>query len=202
MKNLKYPIFLFLLIGLCSCSAFLGFILGVHPEKHESKKEQVKYLRRYHLDTSNLLVIKKLYTDSLKKYDISPTAAQKSGGICAVQFRMFDHSGQFLSGWGICLGPADYNHLYDTFPPVRLKWVDGALNLKQDLKMYTTLDGKDVSVEQVLGNHHYVIIAYWAKFLGIPSRTMLKKLEAYIKKNKDRDIVLYKANLGDLKGVE
>jgi len=198
IKAFRYFSLIYLLFCLSACSPILGFILGIKNSEKESKVKQVRYLKHHGIDTSNMLVLKILYRDSLKKYDIMATRAKEQSVMTPIQFRMFDRSGKFISGWAICCGPANYLHLYDTFPPKRVPIVDGNPNLFQDIKMYETFDGKDADVNRILGNHQYVIIAYWAKYLGIPSKTMLKKLEKYIAKNKDKDIVLIKVNLGDI----
>ncbi len=195
----RYFSIVLLIFCLAGCSSVASFILGIKDSEFESKARQVRYLRNHDIDTSNMLVLKTIYSgDSLDKYDIMETRAREQCVMTPIQFRMFDRAGNFISGWAICCGPANYLHLYDTFPPKKVPIVDGNPNLFQDIKMYETFDGKDADINRILANHQYIIIAYWAKYLGIPSRTMLKKLEKYIAKNKDKDIVLVKVNLGDI----
>ena len=193
-----YASLLFIMVCSSGCSPILGFLLGVKNSEFESKAKQVRYFKHQGIDTSNMFVLKRIYLDSLKKYDIMETRAQKLSVMTPIQFRMFDRSGKFISGWAICCGPEGTIHLYDSFPPRKVPLVDGNPNLFQDIKMYETFDGKDLDLNRILANHQYVIIAYWAKYLGIPGRTMLQKLEKYIRKNKDKDIVLVKVNLGDI----
>lgn len=57
--------------------------------------------------------------------------------------------------------------------------------------------GGKINPEEILRTSDYVIIAFWAEWLGKLSKNMLIDLENYIKNHNDKNIILLKVNLGN-----
>jgi hypothetical protein len=57
--------------------------------------------------------------------------------------------------------------------------------------------GNKINSEEILKTSDYVIIAFWAEWLGKLSKNMLIDLENYIHKYNDKNIMQLKVNLGN-----
>ncbi len=192
------PTFLFFIVigaTLSGCVAVMD-ILGLRfsEPKFENKEKQMEFLQKYFLDTSNLFVLKGIYCDSLAsgKYDISPKEDKKNSTFNLCQYRVFDKKGDLIGGWS-----SDCNIIYPPFPPdaIPAYKVDGNDNLESDLKMYSTLDGKDIPIKNYFGVHQYTIVAYWAIYQPKQNLHMLQFLQGYLRSH-DIDAVLLKINTG------
>lgn len=188
-------LFVIIILVLNSCSLTA---LGIKEPREESFEEQKEYLEKNKLSSVHLYRFDGIYKDSLKLpsyYFIERDTASFS----PIQFRMYNSNGEFISGCGICLGNAQKMNLYEEFPPRRLSWVkvNDSLNFRNDSQLLIDESGNKINPEEILKNSDYVIIAFWAEYLGKLSKRMLIDLENYIQKHNDKNIILLKVNLGN-----
>ena len=193
-------ILLVLLIFLNSCQPVLRKVYGLKKIKDESFTEQKEYLIKNNLDTNNLFTFNKLYLDSLKTSSYYLTYSDSSSGFTPMQFRMYNSKGELESGWGICFGNSDEIKLFQEFPPEKNPYLNSNLNFYKDISLILKNEGEIIKPEFYTENYDYIIVAFWAEYLGKHSRKMLIDLENYIAANNDKKIALLKVNWGNLSG--
>lgn len=171
-------IFLFaLLILLSNCSNIIKFVYGIHDQQIESKKAIYRHAIRMSIDTTNNF------------YVIDSSSAKKimTGGFPKVYF--YNSKGDLILPYH-CFGQLkEYtDSLYKTneFKVVNNKAIF------DEMKNIRTFNNRKVEVE--LANTDFVIIYYWAAWMGKLNRIKLGWLENKIRKDKRKNIKLIKVN--------
>jgi len=110
---------------------------------------------------------------------------------------MYNSKGDLVAGWEQCFGDPEGTRLYEQFPPRKFDWINDKLNFYRDSNLVLDHEGKEINSFYYLNKYNYVIIAFWAEYMGKFSKNMLIDLENYIKKHSDKKIVLLKVNFGN-----
>jgi len=109
---MKIFVVLFLTLLLSGCSLLHYVNASLHKKDSESRLEYNSYLTRQGFDTTYSYQILKENLDSLstEKYAINVWKLNHNGTAGPVQIRMYDNTGQFISGWENCYGELkDFN---------------------------------------------------------------------------------------------
>ena len=199
MKSRFYSItfLIVIIVTLNSCQLLLREKFGIKKPKKETFEDQKTFLIKNNLDTNNLYFFNPIYLDSIKTHSYYLTYTDSSAGLSPVQFRMYNKKGNFVAGWAQCFGDPKQIALYEQFPPKTNDWVNTHLNLFSDYKLLVDKDGKMINPYEFVNGYDYIIIAFWAEYMGKLSRNMLVDLERYLEDNKDKKVVLLKANWGN-----
>jgi hypothetical protein len=174
-----------------------NLILGIGNYKPLMKSEIEKCAKRYKIPLTELAEIDTtLYTsfltnirdDKLKKNLKQP-----------LQVRVFDSKGKInlfivnctvggfpKLGWNRCGS-------FDVFPPDKKCFsnVDTTLSMNADLKYYLNTNGSKINPE-TFEKQDVTIVIYWAKFMARHSKRLIRLINDYKDKHKDKKIaVLY-----------
>jgi hypothetical protein len=185
-----------LILNSSSCTLILSKALGLKNPKVESFEEQKSYLKKYNLDTTNLYTFNPIYKDSLKLSTYYITYSD-SIFFTPMQFRMYDSTGEFVAGWALCFGKVDVIGLYEQFPPKKLEYTNDKLNFYTDSNFILDRTGQKIDPKIFLNHYNYIIVGFWAEWLGRLSKDMLIDLENYIQKYNEKNIIFLKVNLGN-----
>ncbi len=183
---------LFLLSG-CVQLAFVAFG-GVRPPRREPVAVQEKYLQKHGLSSTDLYFL----TDSaVNRFRKEPYKPNFGPGFKVNQCRLFGKDGYLLAHYASCDGYVKW--YFTDFPPVTYAH-DTTHTLARDLIWYETEAGEPLplNADSLLAQHDYVMVFYWAKYLGVMSRSMMKKIEAWAAQYSDKDIRIIKVNIGEL----
>lgn len=194
--NIIFVLFLSIII-LSSCSKILSIILGVKDVCYETVDEQIMYLKKYDIDTSFLFYLKPEYIDSL---EITTYCLDSFNKFSPVQFRIYDNNGIFLGGWEQCFGNPKIIGFFDSIPPITKR---GRLPINYNLSFQkdSLFLQKIMTDIPNIKNYDYVIMGFWAKYLGSLSKKMLVNLQAYINDHPNKKFLFIKVNLGTLYNV-
>jgi hypothetical protein len=196
MKRMIFSFFLS--TCLLGCNFFYSTITGIKNTRYESEPYQKKYLLSKGVDTSYLAYFDKTYYSMLAKPSHSLDTFNNLG-YTPIQFRVFDKDGNFYSGWEICFGNADKAGLYKNFPhPAVARWpINKQLKLQNDLNYLVPINFSLDEIKKNIqgGKYDYIVISFWAGFLGKHSVKMLKSLDQQIGNSKK--ILHIKVNLSD-----
>ncbi len=193
------------IILISGCGLLLPFY-GVKKAKYESLPFQRHYLKGLGVDTSNLYQLKCNYRDSLSniKYAINLYKVKHGGHASPVQFRLYDSTGKFITGWEQCFGNAKKLGYFDTIPmhisyKVYPKVINFNLSFYTDLKLF---DIKEKEKQIILSNIHkydYTIIIFWASWAGTFNKRNFENVYNYIRKYKNKKFYLLKLNVASCK---
>ena len=190
-------LFLFSVSLFSSCQILLRTTLGIGLPKEESILSQQKLLSKHHIRTSNLMQLKNNYLDSLRSgYCKLRTDQRDSSGFSPIQFLLFDSAGQLVTAWAFCYGKLEEAGWLDSFPPPPLFRMNHFVTLEKVAKMLTNEMDEEVSFNGLLGKNKYVLIEYWAGYLGHYSLDMLARLDAYVDRYKEKKIQQILVNIG------
>jgi hypothetical protein len=195
---MKFVFVSFFLMSLGSCNWFYSTISGIKNSRFETEYYQKKYLVSKSVDTSYLAYFNRKFYDSLAHPGHSLDTF-KNMGYTPIQFRVFDRDGNLFSGWEICFGNPDKAEVYKNFPhKVFSQWpVNNQLKLLNDFNYIIPINfNLDEIKKNILeGQYDYIVISFWAGYLGKHSVRMLKDLDQQIRNSKK--ILHIKVNLSD-----
>lgn len=175
----------------------LKLALGMSKQQEESIQEQEKYLAKHDLATENLYQLKDHWVDSLRLNINSLDTGRYSEGFRPIQFRMYNRQGEIISSWASCYGSLEKRGYLDTFPPKPVWVLNPDLTLQQDLVMLTDRAGNDVDLSVIPADADYVMLVFWAKYMGHISRNAMIHLEEYLQQHPDENVFLMKVNVGN-----
>lgn len=188
-----------LLILLCtvSCSPVISTLMGIKEERNESIEYQQLYLMKLGMDTAYMAVMDPFKFEKLSGPNCLDTMTNQD--FTPVQFRIYDQKGGLFSGWEICFGSARQAGIYDSFPgKAPPHWpLNYSLQLFEDLSVLRPVNYTSDHIDSLLsqGKYDYVVISFWAGYLGSLSRHMLQDLDQSIRMSRYR-ILHIKVNLG------
>ncbi len=145
-------------------------------------------------------VIKKGKEDSLAnlKYSLD---TYNDGSFTPIQFRVYDSNKQLYTGWEICWGSAKKKNFYSPFPQKPLSYwhINNKLSIENDLELITPLnfDEKRLRSEIEAKKYDYIVLSFWAGYLGSLSREMLHDIESAIQREPGKRFLHIKVNLSD-----
>ena len=191
----KILILVLVIVGLTSCSTVLGLFLGISEPSDISENQMKKCLLDNGLDTNMLFVLKPncFYALQDTSYNINKFDTTYS----PIQYRVYKgKNGVFLGSWQICYGSLNKIGFLDNVPPVDNKnrfIINSSLSYSNDLEIIRPIN----NIYPDITEYDYVIIAYWADYLGRPSIKMLKLLESYISNHSEYSFLLIKVYLAE-----
>ena len=192
-----FMVTVFFFIALSSCSLIASVFLGIKEVRTESEAYQKNYLVSLGIDTNYLAVIESSRITDLGKAPYKLDTFTKQS-FTPVQFRVYDKEGNFFTGWEQCFGSAKKMKIYENFPQRAKAHIplNYSVNLASDLELLNPLNFEKTAIQKLLkGKYDYVVVAFWAGYLGSLSRSMMKDLDHAIKTS-DKKILFVKANLG------
>jgi hypothetical protein len=195
---MKFVFASFFLMSLCSCNWFYSTISGIKNSRFETEYYQKKYLVSKSIDTSYMAYFNRKFYDSLEHPSHSLDTFTNLG-YTPIQFRVFDKDGNFHSGWEICFGNADRAEVYKNFPhPAVARWpINNQLKLQNDLNYIVPINFSLDEIKKNIqgGKYDYIVLSFWAGYLGKHSVKMLRSLDQQIGNSKK--ILHIKVNLSD-----
>ena len=158
-----------------------------------------KYISSHGIDTSFMYRIKKGYLDSLKTmtYALDTENAMRGRGASAVQIRMYSRDGNFIYGWQQCFGNINFFRLFRTVPISCKKTylpINKHLNFWNDIKLYDISPAEKLGLTEKIKSSKYIIVVYWAEWVGHFSKSTLRKVNHYVNSNKKENILFIKVN--------
>jgi hypothetical protein len=185
---------------LYSCGFVYGVLTGIKNPRAESYSDQREYLSKHGIDTQYMASFKTQFSDSLigSRFALD---TMLEAGYSPVQFRVYDGKGKFYSAWELCFGSAKRLDLYNGFPKkVSAHWpINPQLSLRNDQLFLSPLNFDSTLLKNAIqsGQYDYIVLSFWAGYLGKHSREMLSSIEAAIKRNNEKKFLHIKVNLGE-----
>ena len=196
-KDMKIKLIILLSISssliIMSCNRIVSSLYGISEPTNTSYSEMVNYLNKNDIDTTMLFTLKQgcFYSLTDSNYNII-----KDDSSCSpIQYRVYKGgAGIFLGSWQICYGSLDKIGFLNNMPPIdndnRFDF-NKKLSFSNDVQIVSPIYTPIPDISQ----YDYVIIAFWADYLGKRSRNMLLSLQDYIKEHKEMKILLMKVYL-------
>lgn len=194
----KYSLVGYLAITCPSCSVLLSKAFGIQDERHESVEYQKSYLTKYEIDTAFMANLQPGSFPKLSSpiYSLDTFTNQ---GFTPIQFRVYNADGMFYTGWEQCFGNPKRINFYDSFPRVAPShWpLNRTISFQKDLELIDPVNFKKNTILTAINSkqYDYIVIGFWAGYLGGLSKSMLKELTAAINTSGKR-ILFIKVNLG------
>ena len=187
----------------CCINVFRFPYLGIYNHSkgndiEDSHYDQMKILQKCGLDTLNNYELKCSSIDSLNsvKYMIDKRKLENGGGAAMIQLRMFDNNGDFVGGCG--KEPEDRKSLeiLDSLPFKKIPQLHTLLNIKliDDIRLLRISQEQTKRLLSKSKNYDYTILALYAGWEGWNCRSTLKHLSNYLKKHKDKKILVITVN--------
>lgn len=192
--------FILLSFILSSCTILLPFY-GVKKKHPESLDFQKKYLSSIGIDTFNLYRLKCSYYDSLSdlKYAVNLYKVMHNSYASPVQFRFYDSTGKFITGWEQCFGNATKIGYFDTIPmqiatKFNVDYINYNLNFNQDINLFDINTNEKHKILSNIHNYDYTIVIFWAAWTGVFNKRNFQNIYEYIKKYKKKTFYILKLN--------
>jgi hypothetical protein len=187
-------------VALNSCGFAYGLVTGIRSPRVESYTWQRDYLSKHGIDTQFLASFKTPFLDSLvgSRFALD---TMLNAGFSPVQFRVYDGKGNFYSAWELCFGSGKRLDLYNGFPKRSLGYwpINPRLSLQNDQLLLSPLNFDSTLLDTAIqsGQYDYIVLSFWAGYLGKHSRVMLTSIDAAIKRNNTKKFLHIKVNLGE-----
>lgn len=185
--KLSFYIILFITLLNYRCSLFLG----IRSPKQLNENEIKLYLWKNIKDTSYCFYLRKDAFDSLTKVSYKPNW---STGFRPLQFKVFDSNNKLICQYSSCEGSLRKLKILSTYPPKNFFPLDTTIKFYDDLKLYCDSKFSKIDINQ-FKNTDLNIVVYWAKWMGLPGKNLLKKLKKYQQKHQQYKINLIKINI-------
>lgn len=197
--------------GLSSCSPIIMGIYGIRKPKEISKKNIIKYSKRfdlpsdkiYELDTAyfsflstfQVMTIDSLMTDSLKRIELKH---QVKNHYQPLQALYFNKSGKLESFQINCYAGGfpnlnwDRDSILTTFPPKIQAPLD---TLVSDSILISFLQPLSNSQEIRLSVYDYVVYVFWSKFMGRQNKRFINFIQENCKLTNEKDLSVIYINM-------
>lgn len=191
MFIMKKIVLICFIISLNSCD--LVHILTVRKMSPESMKESNKFLSKYKIDTTFSYQVYKNCIDSLsiEKYAINTYKLKSGTAASPLQLRMYNNKGVFVNGWEMCFGDIHFLGILDSIPFKKINHlpINQKLSLSSDLSILN-IENRTL-LQQEIEKSDYVILLYWAKWVGWFNRDLIRSTQTYLLQIKKRYSVLF-----------
>jgi hypothetical protein len=166
-----------------------------------SLNQQVEFLSKNNIRSDNLLCFKK--DCYYKLSDIEHILDTNSVGFFSpIQYRVYSSDGNLVGAWKSCLGDLEETGILNNIPPIDTtnRWGDfnPVICFSNDTSVIKPLNCTIPDIK----DYDFVIIAFWADYLGKQSIDMMKRLNDYVLKNKDSKILFLKVYYGENSPVD
>lgn len=169
--------------------------------------QQIEYLVSEGIDTFNVYSVEKSHMVLLsdERFAINTYKLKTGTGASAVQIRMYDRDGVFITGWSQCmgsnprvLGMLDSLPMYSpSFLPINYN-----LSLYSDLELFDMDDLEKANLIEQSEKVDYTIIIFWAEWVGRFTDNAFADVHYYVSKYPEVDFLILKLNTATLAAIE
>lgn len=178
-------------ITICFMLSFLlsscfGYIHIFSVKKMRYEQNYNSYLSSLKIDTSQSFQIKETYDDSMSMlpYALDTYKLARGGKASVAEFRMYDSTGKFMTGYAQCWGPVKHFGILDSFPYKEVNWLpmNKELTFQKDVNLFAPNDQIKQQLLDSTKTKRITIVVLYVEWVGWYSENMLKNLGKYLDK--------------------
>lgn len=169
------------MIGFTSCT-FYHYMCMSHPGD-ESKVDIANFLDRKEIEYSYSTFLKDSCWTGLGDsiHYLNTYKYRKGTSPSPIQLRVYNDSGDFVSGYSQCYGPFKRLNILKEYPPVVIPHLPNntQLRFEDELQLFQV---SDASRRQIIGDSRrsdYTLVVYWNMWSGYFSEVVLKEASEY-----------------------
>lgn len=202
---LVWIVILTCLLSFAGCGSFILYpFYGIQKPHKDTKEFCNQLLLKHQFDTANSYFISPQFVDSISvaKFALNLYKLKTNTSASPLQLRMYDQNGKLVYGWAQCFGDLGRSQILDSIPFKHRPSLDGIINF--DLQLATDLELLDLSdyerrqMIKRLGQNEFVIVVFYARWMGWFTKDTFKKLRRYVDAHDHKSIGLVFVNTSKL----